>query len=146
MQKWLTQKCSVMQVMFSTEVWSLLFSMMVQDGPYAGVRIYTLVTYDLITYSIIFFICKNMLVICLVCYRLIIICVAKCMDDDDEEEEVDKASLEFNRYDANSVGRSNGTRRLLSGPNKVSQSPNSNHTVYSGGVLPGSTSMQDSNV
>jgi hypothetical protein len=129
--------------MFSTEVWSLLFSMMVQDGPYAGVRIYTLIKYDLLTYSIIFFICKNMLVICLVFYRLIIICVTKCVDDDDDDE-VEKGSVDFNRYDNNSVGMaSKGRRRLLSGPNKVTPNAYLPHNVNPG---LGSSSVGDSNV
>ena len=109
------RKRSVLEVMFATEIWSLLFSVMVQDGPYAATRIYTLVKYDLLTYSIIFFICKNILVICLVFYRLTIICVHKCTDDDSDEEE-DAAS-------DNSESRTGRTKRLLTNTRSMKVEP-----------------------
>ena len=68
-------------IVFSTEIWSLLYSVLVQDGPYLAVRVYIVVRYNLITYSIIFFICKNILVISLVIYRLIAICAAEWVDN-----------------------------------------------------------------
>lgn len=69
-----TQSCA--ELFFTTEIWSLLFSVIVQDGPYVVVRIFTLVKFNLLTYSVIFFVCKNVLVICLVLYRLIVVCAS----------------------------------------------------------------------
>ncbi|XP_076459154.1 transmembrane protein 26-like [Babylonia areolata] len=68
-------KVGLIEVLFTTESWSLLFSVMTQDGPYGAVRIYTVVKHNLITYSIIFFICKNLFVICLILYRLFVVCM-----------------------------------------------------------------------
>lgn len=78
-------------MMFATEMWSLIFSVLVQDGSYGAVRIYVMVTKNLITYSILFFVCKNILVICLVIYRLIVICAIRCTENDDEEEDEDRS-------------------------------------------------------
>ncbi|XP_076458666.1 transmembrane protein 26-like [Babylonia areolata] len=88
------KKRSMLEIIFATEIWSLMFSILVQDGPYAAVRIYTLVRYDLLTYSIIFFICKNLLVICLVLYRLVVIFLYKCSASDKEEEEDEEEEKE----------------------------------------------------
>ena len=90
------QNASILEVMFTTEIWSLLFSVMTQDGPYAAVRIYTLIKHSLITYSIIFFICKNLLVVCLVFYRLVVICVhmAQHNDDDNHNDNASTGSSE----------------------------------------------------
>lgn len=107
------KKHGVCEFMFTTEIWSLLFSVVVQDGPYAATRIYTLLTYDLLTYSIIFFICKNLLVISLVFYRLAIICVERCIDDDDDEDDDD---------DDDSVTQNGGGRTM----------PSRNKTLLSG--------------
>ncbi|KAK7112503.1 transmembrane protein 26-like [Littorina saxatilis] len=107
------KKHGVCEFMFTTEIWSLLFSVVVQDGPYAATRIYTLLTYDLLTYSIIFFICKNLLVISLVFYRLAIICVERCIDDDDDEDDDD---------DDDSVTQNGGGRTV----------PSRNKTLLSG--------------
>ena len=82
----------LLEVMFTTEIWSLLFSVITQDGPYAAVRIYTVVTHNLITYSILFFICKNLLVICLVFYRLVVVCVNMAQHDDDDDDDASSVS------------------------------------------------------
>ena len=109
------KKRSLLEVMFATEIWSLLFSVMVQDGPYAATRIYTVVKYDLLTYSIIFFICKNILVICLVFYRLTVVCIHKCTDDDDDDDE-DAAS-------DNSENKSSRAKRPLTTTRSVKVEP-----------------------
>ena len=48
-----------------TEVWSLILTVILQDGPFFGVRVYCLINYDLYSYEIIFFTMKNALVILL---------------------------------------------------------------------------------
>lgn len=81
------QERGMLSIIFTTEIWSLLFSVLTQDAPYAAVRIYALVHYELITYSIIYFICKNVLVVILVLYRLLVICIHKHFSKDDDEED-----------------------------------------------------------
>ncbi|KAK7112504.1 transmembrane protein 26-like [Littorina saxatilis] len=81
------QSAGLLEVIFTTEIWSLIFSVMTQDGPYGAVRIYTVTKHNLITYSIIFYICKNLLVVCLVLYRLMVICVHMGEDDDNDDND-----------------------------------------------------------
>ena len=69
------------EAMLTTEIWSLLLSAMTLDWPYAVVRIYTMAFHSLITYSIIYFTCKNLFVICLITYRLVVVCLH--LEDDD---------------------------------------------------------------
>ncbi len=56
-----------------SEVWSILIMVFFQDGPFLAVRLYSLLTYHIISYSIIFFTSKNVLVILLQFYRLLVI-------------------------------------------------------------------------
>ncbi|ESO87216.1 hypothetical protein LOTGIDRAFT_183655, partial [Lottia gigantea] len=58
----------------TTEVWSLMVTFLMQDGPFLCVRLFTLINHNLITYNILFFTCKNMLVVMLLTYRLIVLC------------------------------------------------------------------------
>ncbi|XP_046581402.1 transmembrane protein 26-like [Haliotis rubra] len=69
-----------------TEIWSLLLSFMMQDGPFLTCRLYGLIRYNLITYSIIFYTCKNIFVVLLLVYRLFVLC---CFEN---ESETDKAA------------------------------------------------------
>ena len=56
-----------------SEVWSILIMVFFQDGPFLAVRLYTLITYKILSYNILFFTCKNALVILLQFYRLIVL-------------------------------------------------------------------------
>ena len=58
-----------------------------QDGPYLSIRLYAMIAYRLITYSIIFFTCKNLFIIGLLLYRLFVVCTEKEDDDDDVPRE-----------------------------------------------------------
>ncbi|XP_046370055.1 transmembrane protein 26-like [Haliotis rufescens] len=69
-----------------TEIWSLLLSFLMQDGPFLTCRLYGLIRYNLITYSIIFYTCKNLFVVMLLIYRLLVLC---CFEN---ESETDKAA------------------------------------------------------
>ncbi|XP_067673824.1 transmembrane protein 26-like [Haliotis asinina] len=66
-----------------TEIWSLLLSFMMQDGPFLTCRLYGLIRYNLITYSIIFYTCKNIFVVMLLVYRLSVLC---CFENEAETE------------------------------------------------------------
>jgi hypothetical protein len=95
------QQRGMLSIIFTTEIWSLIFSVLTQDGPYAAVRIYAVVRYNLITYSILYFICKNLLVVVLVLYRLFVICIHKHFNNDDDD---DKSKKESNKTDKNANG------------------------------------------
>ena len=55
---------------YETEIWSLLLTVLLQDGPFLAVRIYCLINYELYSYEIIFFTSKNALIILLQLYRV----------------------------------------------------------------------------
>ncbi len=56
------------------EVVAIFVSLLMQDGPFLALRMYCLVQFRLITYSVVFFTFKNILVILLLMYKLIILC------------------------------------------------------------------------
>lgn len=83
---------------FELELWSLMISIMIMDGPFLAVRVYALACYQLITFGILFFVCKNSLMILLLFYRIIVVCHKIYSDDDeDEEENHEKVSKKGNR-------------------------------------------------
>lgn len=61
----------------SSEVWSTMVTMCMQDGPFLAIRLYVIITYHLVNYAIIFFTAKNALVMLLLLYRLVVICSQK---------------------------------------------------------------------
>ena len=69
----------------TSEIWSILVAMCMQDVPFLVVRMYSIVKFELITYSIIFFTAKNVLVTMLLLYRLIVICGHKNEDSDSDD-------------------------------------------------------------
>lgn len=71
----------------STEVWSILVAMLMQDIPFVSIRLYTIITYNLINYSIIFFTAKNLLVVMLLLYRFVVICGHRHDKEDDKSQD-----------------------------------------------------------
>ncbi|XP_033643182.1 transmembrane protein 26-like [Asterias rubens] len=60
-----------------TEVWGLMTTIIMQDGPYLAMRLYILIKMRAINQMMIFFTCKNMLVMLLQFYRLFVIYIEK---------------------------------------------------------------------
>eukprot|EP00105_Crassostrea_gigas_P009663 XP_011424702.1 PREDICTED: transmembrane protein 26-like [Crassostrea gigas] len=60
---------------FGTELWGLLLSIIFMDLPYFALRLYAIVAYEVLNYGILFFTCKNALMLVLLSYRLIIVVV-----------------------------------------------------------------------
>ncbi|XP_012943636.1 transmembrane protein 26 [Aplysia californica] len=87
-------RANLCSVLIHTEIWSLIVTISMQDGPFLCVRLYTLLQHDLITYSIIFFTCKNVLVILLLLYRLIVV-ILKRMEEKNDEENSKVDTAEF---------------------------------------------------
>jgi len=75
-----------------TEIWSLIVTCLAQEGPFLFVRTYTIYKYNIVNYSIIFFLCKNVLVVMLLIYRFIVLFV-EMINEDDDEDGIDKAGL-----------------------------------------------------
>ncbi|KAL8610181.1 hypothetical protein ACOMHN_005955 [Nucella lapillus] len=80
------------------ELLATFLSLFMQDGPFLGLRLYTMIRYKIITYSLVFFTAKNVLVILLLVYKTFLLlskifCPSRKNREDDEEdftgEEVD---------------------------------------------------------
>lgn len=56
-----------------TEVWGIMATIIMQDGPFLAMRLYLLVEVRAINHMMIFFTCKNILIILLQLYRLAVI-------------------------------------------------------------------------
>lgn len=63
------------RAVFGIEILSLLISFLLMDGPYCALRLYAIIVYKVVSYGIIFFTCKNILMLVLLLYRLFIICI-----------------------------------------------------------------------
>ena len=56
-----------------TELWAVMISLLVQDGPYLVTRLYIIFRYNIFDHSMIFFTCKNALLLFLMAYRLFVV-------------------------------------------------------------------------
>lgn len=58
---------------FGAELWGLLLSITFMDGPYFGLRLYAILEHKVLSFGILFFTCKNALMLILLFYRLLIV-------------------------------------------------------------------------
>ncbi|KAG9341807.1 hypothetical protein JZ751_018529 [Albula glossodonta] len=58
----------------STDIWVIMESLLIQDGPFLIVRIMVIIHYRIFHQMLFFFAFKNLLVVILNVYRLIVIC------------------------------------------------------------------------
>ncbi|XP_078695800.1 transmembrane protein 26-like [Branchiostoma floridae x Branchiostoma belcheri] len=70
---------------FDTDVWATIVSICLQDGPFLATRLVLVAYYRVINHMSIFFTCKNMTVMLLQLYRLIVIYSERANDDQDED-------------------------------------------------------------
>ncbi|XP_071962225.1 transmembrane protein 26-like [Antedon mediterranea] len=56
------------------EIWALSITLLMQDGPFLVMRLYLLIHHNVVNQMMIFFTCKNILVIMLQAYRILIVC------------------------------------------------------------------------
>lgn len=62
----------------NSEVLTIVAIVFMQDGPFLGIRLYVLIAGKVLTYTLIFFTCKNILLILLQVYRFIVLMA--CVD------------------------------------------------------------------
>ncbi|GFR58762.1 transmembrane protein 26, partial [Elysia marginata] len=84
------KKKSLKQYVTQTEVWSLMVSILMQDGPYLGVRLYAVIELGIINSTIFFFVLKNSIVILLLAYRLIVVGLLLSEDNDNDNTQMFK--------------------------------------------------------
>ncbi|VDK17290.1 unnamed protein product [Anisakis simplex] len=58
-------------VLYDVDIWAIILANSLQDVPFLSVRLYLMFDRGLITYTMIFFTCKNALIIALQTYRLV---------------------------------------------------------------------------
>ncbi|KAL4240987.1 hypothetical protein ACF0H5_001769 [Mactra antiquata] len=56
------------------EVFNTILSLVIQDGPFLCLRLYLMIRFELVTYSLVFFVLKNFVSVLLLIYRLVILC------------------------------------------------------------------------
>jgi hypothetical protein len=71
------EKQNIITAFFQTEVWSICINFLLQDGPFLAVRLFTMIEFKVLTYSIIFFTAKNGLLVMLLVYRLSVLCLER---------------------------------------------------------------------
>ncbi|XP_074654628.1 transmembrane protein 26-like [Tubulanus polymorphus] len=71
-----------------TEIWAIMTSIMLQDGPFLVLRMLLIFRYEVVSYMNVFFTCKNTLVMLLQLYRIAVVIlerqVARKKDDETE--------------------------------------------------------------
>ncbi len=82
--------CAPLLYCCETEIWALLVSVIMQDGPYLVIRLYIMFKYNTFAQTTIFFTCKNGILFLLQMYRMYV--VIRHRNDDKEENEDDKAT------------------------------------------------------
>lgn len=58
----------------STDMWSIVEALFIQDGPFLAVRLTVMTYFDVFHQMLVFFAIKNFLVVILNLYRLVILC------------------------------------------------------------------------
>ncbi|XP_060571737.1 transmembrane protein 26-like [Ruditapes philippinarum] len=82
---------------YFAEVVVTLTSILLQDGPFLCLRLYIMLRFELITYSLVFFVLKNIVAVLLLIYRLVILCIRLPCCYHDNGEVVDVESVDFSR-------------------------------------------------
>ena len=70
-----------------SDTWAIIASLLMQDGPFLMIRVILIARYQVLSYLNIFFTCKNLLVISLQVYRLIVVQIELRQKEQEEEEE-----------------------------------------------------------
>ena len=83
------------KTVLETEIWSIFLVLFTQDGPFLVVRIISIVYYGIHTYSNYFFTTKNMLIIILQVYRIVVLCLEHRQNKFDEERRRKKFVLKI---------------------------------------------------
>ncbi|XP_039250310.1 transmembrane protein 26-like [Styela clava] len=75
------------------EVWGIFSTLILQDGPFLGTRLYIMVGRGVVHQMIVFFTTKNALVVILQLYRLSIIAFHKPKEEEEDEDDLNVTAL-----------------------------------------------------
>ena len=71
--KSISARLRFLSALIQTEMWAIFVSVLMQDGPYAIVRLISIIGYGIVTYTNYFFTGKNVFVLILQIYRIVAI-------------------------------------------------------------------------
>ena len=86
-----TGPCSGLVYCCETEIWALLVSVIMQDGPYLVIRLYIMFVYNDFGQTTIFFTCKNLILFLLQMYRMYVVIIHRNDDADAKDDDKGKA-------------------------------------------------------
>ncbi|GFN86299.1 transmembrane protein [Plakobranchus ocellatus] len=89
LQTKLQRRRSLKEYLLQTEIWSLIVSISMQDGPFLAVRLYIVIELGIIDSTTVFFVLKNIIVILLLAYRLIVVGLLMAENNEDDDDSVD---------------------------------------------------------
>lgn len=69
-----SEECCTCCSCCQNEMWSMMVTLIMQDGPFLAMRLYLMIEVKIFSIMMVFFTCKNILVILLQFYRMIILC------------------------------------------------------------------------
>jgi len=120
---------SMRERLFRTEIWSLLISILLMDGPFLSLRLYCLIVFRILSYGILFFSFKNLLMIGLLIYRMVIVCGNEFTERDGDMED-DSMTMQTNTasegQEPSVMEKGNGSRQDL---NKMNLKSNNDTNV-----------------
>ncbi|XP_071496164.1 transmembrane protein 26-like [Diadema antillarum] len=89
-----SEECCSCCMCCQNEMWSMIITLLMQDIPFLAMRLYLMIQFNVFNIMMVFFTCKNVLVILLQGYRMMILCGNNEVapeDDTDEEAKADDA-------------------------------------------------------
>lgn len=90
-----SEECCTCCSCCQNEMWSMMVTLIMQDGPFLAMRLYLMIEVKIFSIMMVFFTCKNILVILLQFYRMIILCGQPSkVEPEPEEKEEPKHSRE----------------------------------------------------
>lgn len=81
-----------------TELWSVIITCSMQDGPFLTIRLYVIFAFEILNYTILFYTCKNFLVLCLQLYRLAIVAGKHFYPEKFADENTEKSVKKSNSF------------------------------------------------
>ncbi|XP_072032674.1 transmembrane protein 26-like isoform X2 [Amphiura filiformis] len=113
--------CAPILYCCETEIWALLVSVIMQDGPYLVIRLYIMFTFKTFAQTTIFFTCKNGILFLLQMYRMYVVIAHR--HDNDEEENGDDKAIPLKVVKSKSPPMRKGNGKGKKPPPKVKKSP-----------------------
>jgi hypothetical protein len=90
-----------------TEIWAILTSIAMQDGPFLVLRLLLILRYDVVSYMNVFFTCKNTLVMLLQIYRIAVVLMERgnIKKEREEKDREDTEIMTLSRSESNLKSR-----------------------------------------